>query len=116
MDEVTAVATATESIRQLFLSLDTRVTCPKCTARFSLEEGFARKALEELEHSTAGALEAVRQTERADADRQAQRLAQREANLKAREQQIESRIAQEAQVRAQELFAGTRQVLEQQLA
>jgi hypothetical protein len=165
-------------VPQLFLSLDTRVTCPKCASKFSLEEGFARQALEKLEQSTEGALDAVREGERAQALKQAQQLAtqrdkslrnevaqlqqllkeqaeghakslqevrklneqamapqlealraqlaesqakidavaQKEAALLAREQGLETRIAQEAQTRAQQLFANDRQELEQQLA
>ena len=165
-------------VPQLFLSLVTRVTCPKCDSKFSLEEGFARQALEKLEQSTEGALEAVREGERAQALKQAQQLAtqrdrsqrteisqlqqllkdqaeghaqalqevrllsaqamapqlealraqlagnqaridavaQQEAALVAREQGLETRIAQEAQARAQELFASDRQELEQRLA
>jgi hypothetical protein len=125
-------------VPQLFLSLDTRVTCPKCTSKFSLEEGFARQALEGFEQSTEGALRAVREGERAQTLRQAQRavapelealrsrlaesqtkieaVAQREAALLERERGLEGRIAQEAQVRAQKLFATDRQQLEQQLA
>lgn len=165
-------------VQQLFLSLDTRVTCPKCTSKFSLEEGFARQALERLEQSTQGALDAVREGERAEARKQAQliaaqrdktlreenshlqqllkeqsevhgralkevralteqsmlpqltalraqladsqakvdALAQREADLSAREQTLEARVAQEAQSRAQALFAADRHSFEQQLA
>jgi hypothetical protein len=172
-------------VPQLFLSLVTRVTCPKCDSKFSLEEGFARQALEKLEQSTEGALEAVREGERAQALKQAQQLAtqrdktqrteisqlqqllkdqaeghaqalqevrllsaqamapqlealrgqlaenqaklaanqakidavaQQEAALLAREQGLETRIAQEAQARAQKLFASDRQELEQRLA
>jgi hypothetical protein len=62
-------------IPHLFLSLDTRVTCPKCASKFSLQEGFAKQALEMLEHSTEGALEAVREGERTQALKQAQQLA-----------------------------------------
>jgi hypothetical protein len=165
-------------VPQLFLSLDTRVTCPQCACKFSLEEGFARQALERLEQSTEGALEAVREGERAQTLKQAQQVAtqrdkslrnevaqlqqlvkdqadghakalhevrklseqamapqlealrgrlaesqakvdavaQQEAALLAREQGLETRIAQEAQSRAQQLFASDRQELEQQLA
>jgi hypothetical protein len=133
-----SVSAEPKIVPQLFLSLDTRVTCPKCTSKFSLEEGFARQALERFEHSTEGALRAVREGERAQTLRQAERavapelealrsqlaesqtrmdaVAQREAALQAREQGLESRIAQEAQSRAQKLFATDRQELEQQLA
>jgi hypothetical protein len=45
-----------------------------------LEQGFARAALEQFEHSTEGALEAVRRAERAEADRRAQQLASQRTN------------------------------------
>ena len=167
-----------EVIQQLFLTLDTRVTCPKCGSQFSLQQGFAKQALEQLEQSTEGALAAVREVERAEARKQAQQIAaqrdqtlrnenaqlqqllkdqadghakalkevralteqsmapqlaalrsqladsqakiaaiaQREAALTAREQGIETRVAQEARAKAQALFAADRQALEQQLA
>jgi len=60
--------------QRLLLSADTRITCPKCDSTFGLEEGFARAALEQFEHSTEGTLEAVRKAERAEADRRAQQL------------------------------------------
>src|SRR5215470_19409537 len=63
---------STESTQKLLLPADTDITCPKCKSTFGLEQGFARAALEQFEHSTEGALEAVRKAERADADRRAQ--------------------------------------------
>jgi hypothetical protein len=45
-----------------------------------LEQGFARAALERFEHSTEGALEAMRRVERAEADKRAQQLAAQQAN------------------------------------
>ncbi|HEY6483366.1 MAG TPA: DUF2130 domain-containing protein [Steroidobacteraceae bacterium] len=167
-----------ETIRQLFLSLDTPVTCPKCTSRFSLQAGFARQALEQLEHCAQGALESVRAAERVETSRQAQQLAaqrdkglrsenaqlqqllkeqadahgralkevrtlaeqsmtpqlellrgqlresqakldsiaQREAALNAREQEMELRVARAAETKARELFADDRAALEHQLA
>ena len=103
-------------VQQLFLPLDTRVTCPQCTAKFSLEQGFARQALERFEQATQGALEAVREGERSETRRHVQQVAKREAELLAREQRLEARIEQEARTRAQALFATDRQALEQQLA
>jgi hypothetical protein len=85
-------------VPQLFLSLDTRVTCPKCTAKFSLEEGFARQALEKLEHSTEGALEAVREGERAQALKQAQQLAtQRDKSLRTEITQLQQLLRDQAE-------------------
>jgi hypothetical protein len=74
-------ASPTESAQKLLLPADTNITCPKCKHTFGLEQGFARAALEQFEHSTEGALEAVRRAERADADRRAQQLASQQANV-----------------------------------
>ncbi len=71
----------------LVLQPDARITCPKCAQEFSLEEGFARNALEGLETASEQALAQLREAERLAADRRAQ---QRE------------RQQQEAQVRALE--------------
>ena len=64
-----------ESAQKLLLPADTNITCPKCKHAFGLEQGFARAALEQFEHSTEGALEAMRRVERAEADKRAQQLA-----------------------------------------
>ena len=117
------VSTESEAARRLLLSPRTPVTCPKCEAKFSLQEGFARQALEKFEQSTAGALVAVREAERAAADARAQQLAaQRDKTLRTENTQLQqllteqARIANEAQARAQSLFAADRQALEQELA
>ena len=69
-----------ERPRSLLLPADTRVTCPECHSAFSLEQGFARAALEQFEQRTEGALEAVRATERAEAVRHAQQMASQQGN------------------------------------
>jgi hypothetical protein len=91
-------------VPQLFLSLDTRVTCPKCACKFSLEEGFARQALEKLEQSTEGALEAVREGERAEALKQAQQLAtQRDKSLRNEIAQLQQLVKDQAEGHARAL-------------
>jgi len=125
------VSTESEAAHRLLLSPRTPVTCPKCEAKFSLQEGFARQALEKFEQSTQGALVAVREAERAAADARAQQLAaQRDETLRTENTQLQqllkeqgakhaealSRIANEAQARAQSLFAADRQALEHELA
>ena len=91
-------------VQQLFLSLDTRVTCPKCTAKFSLQEGFAQQALERLEQSTQGALEAVREGERAEARKHAQQIAaQRDKTLRDENAQLQQLLKDQAQGHAQAL-------------
>jgi hypothetical protein len=70
-----------ESAQLLLLPADTRITCPKCSSTFGLERGFARAALERFEHSTAGALEALRTAERDDAEKRAQHAALQQGNV-----------------------------------
>jgi hypothetical protein len=60
---------------QLLLRPDTTVTCPKCADEFSLDQGFAKKALEQLAETSAGAIVAVRDAERAQVEKRAQQLA-----------------------------------------
>ena len=60
---------------RLLLSLDTNITCPGCAHEFSLQEGFAKKALERLEDASEGTIAAMRDAERAEAERRAQQLA-----------------------------------------
>ena len=62
------------STQTLLLSASARVTCPKCDSTFSLQEGFARAALEQFEKHTEGTLEAVRSAERAEAAKRAEEL------------------------------------------
>ena len=73
-------ASPVESAQKLLLPGDTSITCPKCKNTFGLEQGFARAALEQFEHSTEGALEAVRRAERTEADKRARQLSGQQAN------------------------------------
>ncbi len=70
---------------RLLLTLDTNITCPRCAHEFSLQEGFAKKALERLEDASAGAIAAMREAERAEVEKRAQEL----AGEKARAAQVE---------------------------
>jgi hypothetical protein len=54
---------------------ETTVTCPSCKHAFSLEQGFAKKALEALEATSAQGLAAVREAERVAAEQRARELA-----------------------------------------
>ncbi len=64
---------------QLLLSPDTTVTCPKCSHEFSLDQGFAKKALEQLSEASAGAIAAMREAEREQVERRAEQLAGEQA-------------------------------------
>ncbi len=71
----------------LLLGPETRVTCPKCGQEFSLEQGFARQALEAVESASASALAELKDQERAAVERRAQQLASEQA--KATQRQVE---------------------------
>jgi len=58
---------------RLLLAPDTSVTCPQCDHEFSLEQGFAKRALEQLEDSSQGALRAIEQSVRAAEQKRAAR-------------------------------------------
>jgi hypothetical protein len=75
---------------RLLLTLDANITCPSCAHEFSLQEGFAKKALEGLEEASADAISAMRDAERAGVEKQAQQL----ANEKARAAQTEAEALQ----------------------
>src|SRR6266702_1667362 len=114
------VSAESKVVQQLFLSLDTRVTCPKCTAKFSLQEGFARQSLERLEQSTQGALEAVREGERAEARKHAQQIAaQRDKTLRDENAQLQQLLQDQSQGHAKalhEVRALTEQAMAPQVA
>jgi hypothetical protein len=98
------VSAESRLVQQLFLSLDTLVTCPKCVSKFSLEEGFAKQALERLEQSTEGALAAVRQGERAEAQKQAQQIAaQRDKSLRSENDQLQRLLNEQSEGHAKAL-------------
>ena len=61
--------------KSLLLAPDTRVICPACDHEFSLEQGFARQALETVESASASALAEMRDQERAAVEKRAQQLA-----------------------------------------
>jgi hypothetical protein len=64
---------------QLLLLHDTTVTCPKCATEFSLDQGFAKKALDQLSEVSAEAISAMREAERAEVEKRAQQLADERA-------------------------------------
>jgi hypothetical protein len=64
-----------QSNARILLSPEATVTCPHCEREFALAEGFARKALETVEQASERALAALREGERASAERQAKKIA-----------------------------------------
>jgi hypothetical protein len=89
----------------LILKPDARVTCPKCEHEFSLEQGFARHALEGIEAASADALTQLRDAERAAADKRAQQREkqQQEAQARALEEVRRQTAEQAAQASRLEL-------------
>ncbi len=73
--------------KSLLLAPDTRVTCPACDQEFSLEQGFARQALEAVESASASALAELKESERAAVEKRAQQLAGEQA--KATQRRVE---------------------------
>ena len=65
-----------QSNARILLSPEATVTCPHCEREFALAEGFARKALETVEQASERALAALREDERASAERQAKKIAE----------------------------------------
>ncbi|HEY6457909.1 MAG TPA: DUF2130 domain-containing protein [Steroidobacteraceae bacterium] len=72
----------------LLLAADTRVTCPACGQEFSLEQGFAKQALDAVEMASANALAALKDQERAAVEKRAQQLAGEQS--KAAQRQVEN--------------------------
>jgi len=85
----------------LLLPPDARLTCPHCAREFSLEEGFARHALESAEAASAKAMDELRQRERAAAERRAEQAANE--RTQALRQQLAADAARAEQQRLQEL-------------
>jgi hypothetical protein len=81
--------------RQLLLREDTTVTCPKCANEFGLDQGFAKKALEQLEYASAGAIAAMRDAERAEVEKRAQQLAGERARAAQTEAEALKKLLQE---------------------
>ena len=104
----------------LLLAPDTRVTCPGCEQEFSLEQGFAKQALETLAASSTSALGALREHERVAAERRARQTADEQARAAQRQVQDLQRLLQEqgeAHTRAlAEMRALTEQSFKPQLA
>src|ERR1700733_14380275 len=74
-ESVIGERSASAESAQLLLRPDTTVTCPKCAEEFSLDQGFAKKALEQLAETSDRAIAAVRNAERAQVEKRAQQLA-----------------------------------------
>jgi hypothetical protein len=59
---------------RFLLTPDTSVTCPHCEREFAVADGFAKKALEQIEQTSAKALATLREEERVAAERHARAM------------------------------------------
>jgi hypothetical protein len=101
---------------QLLLSPDTTVRCPACAHEFSLEQGFARKALEHLEQHSRGALTAMESQVKHEAERRsAATAAERQDAARQQIAQLEQMISQQSESHARAL-SEVRSVAERDLA
>src|SRR5580658_8719489 len=75
------------SADSLLLLPATRLTCPSCAQEFSLEQGFAKQALESVEAASDSAIAALKEQERAGVEKRATQLAGEHA--KAAQRQVE---------------------------
>jgi hypothetical protein len=100
----------------LLLALDTNITCPNCAQEFSLEEGFAKKALERLEDASAGAIAALREAERTEVEKRAQQLAGERARAAQNEAEALKRLLREKGEAHAKAIAEVRSLAEQSMA
>jgi hypothetical protein len=101
---------------RLLLTLDTNITCPSCAHEFSLEEGFAKKALERLEDASAGAIAALREAERAEVEKRAQQLAGERARAAQNEAEALKRLLKEQGEAHAKAILEVRSLAEQSMA
>jgi hypothetical protein len=103
----------------LLLAPATRVICPNCEQEFSLEQGFAKQALEAVAATSESSLAALRDQERTAAERRAQQAAGEQAKAAQRQAEDLRRMLKEqsdAHTRAlSEVRALTEQAFQPQL-
>jgi hypothetical protein len=89
---------------QLLLSPDTSVRCPACEREFSLEQGFASKALEHLEEHSRSALATIEDQVKHEAERRAATIAaEHQGAAQQQIRQLQQLIDQQSQSHAKAL-------------
>jgi hypothetical protein len=101
---------------QLLLRSDTAVTCPKCANEFGLDQGFAKKALDQLSAASAGAITALRDAERAAVERRAQEIAAEQARSARTETESLKKLLKEQGVAHAAALAEVRKLAAQSVA
>jgi hypothetical protein len=64
-----------QGFARILLNPDSRITCPNCQHEFAVADGFAKRALEQVEAASAEMLAKLREEERSVAERHAQLMA-----------------------------------------
>jgi hypothetical protein len=101
---------------QLLLRNDATITCPNCSTEFSLDKGFAKKALEKVSAESASAISTMREAERSEAARQAQQLSdERTRNAQAEAEGLRGLLKEQGAAHAAAL-AETRALAENSVA
>src|SRR5580658_2682196 len=89
---------------QLLLTPDTTVRCPACEREFSLEQGFASKALEHLEEHSRSALAAIEDQVKHEVERRAAAIAAEHSDAAQQQiMQLQQLIDQQTQSHARAL-------------
>ena len=101
------------SAESLLLAPATRVTCPKCAYEFSLEQGFAKQALEGIEAASYQSLESVREQERQAVQQWAQKIAGEQSKSVQRQAEDLTRLLKEQSDTHAKAIAEMRAVTEQ---
>ena len=104
------------SAESLLLAPDTRVTCPKCEYEFSLEQGFAKQALESIEAASSQSLGEVREAERQAGEKRAQQIAGEQAKAAQRQTDDLQKLLKDQADSHAKAMAELRKVTEQAFA
>jgi hypothetical protein len=98
-----------QNFARILLNSDALITCPNCEKEFAVADGFAKRALEQVEEASSVALARLREEERSNAERLAQVMAkERDA--------AHSRALAEVRALTAQAFAPQIDALKEQLA
>ena len=98
-----------QNFARILLNSDALITCPNCKKEFAVADGFAKRALEQVEEASSVALARLREEERSNAERLAQVMAkERDA--------AHSRALAEVRALTAQAFAPQIDALKEQLA
>lgn len=102
--------------QSLLLALDTQLACPACKHEFSLEQGFARQALESIAAASLGSLSALKDQEREAAEKRAQQQEQELRRLLKEQGEAHTQAMADMRALTEQTFRPQLEALKQQLA